>query len=79
MKLRVFRGAGAFQRAREEAGENQVCGTYIGDEPAYFLAPRDVDDTEIQKTAFRIRHGRAMTDGEQFFAAAVKRHLERSG
>lgn len=78
MKLKVFRGAGAFQRARESAGDHRVCGTYVGNDPVYFLVGEDASDIDVQAAAFRIREGHDMGEGERVFAAAMKRHMARS-
>jgi hypothetical protein len=78
-RLRVFRGAGAFERARQQLPGNQmVCGVVLeSGQPAYFHADKDAPDDEIQATAFRLRHGRDIGEGERQFIAALHRHQNR--
>lgn len=49
----------SFADASEACPEgHQVCGTYRGEKPVYFLAPADASDEEIRDLAFELRHGR---------------------
>lgn len=58
-RLRIFRGDGAFGRARAAKVEGlSVCGTWIQDKPVYFLAPDTLTDEEMRDLAFEIANGR---------------------
>ena len=50
-----------WDEALAACGEHeQICGTYRGDEPVYFVMPRDASDTEIRDRAFEVKNGRRM-------------------
>lgn len=43
----------------------QVCGTFVGKNPVYFLMPTDATDTSVRDAAFELRRGREISDGER--------------
>lgn len=70
-RLRIFKGDGAFARAKEAAGDDlQVCGTYVDRKPVYFLQPRDAADLDIEAAAFFVREGREIGPERQLIAMA---------
>lgn len=73
-RLRIFRGTGAFQRARAaaEAVGLAVGGTYEkdGKRPVYFLHKPGAADHEIEAIAFFVREGREIGPERQLIAMA---------
>jgi hypothetical protein len=58
------------------ADHEQVCGTYIGEKPVYYLLPRDASDDEIRDAAFEVRNGRAPSSYELFLLATAAQMRE---
>jgi TPP-dependent 2-oxoacid decarboxylase len=70
-RLRIFKGDGAFARAKDAAtDEQQVCGTYVARKPVYFLLPADASDDEVEAAAFFVREGREIGPERQLMAMA---------
>jgi len=82
VKLQVFRGQGAFERARALAAERglQVCGGIDAQrKPFYILAEPDEDDAVIESRMFAVRHGREPSPAELSLRNMAERHRPIAG
>lgn len=64
----------AYARAQAKASDNQtVCAVVSAKgKPVYFVADRDAPDWEVEREAFRIRHGRDLSKTEQTLSAIAR-------
>lgn len=63
-----------FELAAEARAEGQqICGTYLGEKPVYFLMPDDASETQIRDAAFEVKNGRKPSDYEQWLLTMVER------
>jgi hypothetical protein len=63
-----------FEQAKAEAAKTGgiVCGTVLANgRPQYFVVPAGTPDGSIEAQAFRLREGRALTEGERILQSMV--------
>lgn len=71
-----------FRKAKAEAEANghMVCATVDrSGRPLYFTLPVDTPDDVGEATAFALRHGRPISDGEQMLKSAARARHPASG
>lgn len=80
-RLHVYRGKGAFDRARyAKTDDQQVCGVILADgHAAYFTMPADASDVEVQEQAFAVRNGRPVNDTDRLLLRMSERLEARTG
>lgn len=63
-----------FEQAKADAARDGgiVCGTVRANgRPMYFVVPKGTPDGSIEAQAFRLREGRALTEGERILQSMV--------
>lgn len=66
-----------FEAAQEARGEDhQICGTYLGEKPVYFLMPSDASDGQIADRAFEVKNGRPPSEYERWLLEMAQAKAE---
>lgn len=65
--MRTFTEWDKAVAAQEQAADpTQVCGTFVGEQPVYYLMAAEATDEQIREAAFEVRNGRKMSVYERF-------------